>query len=330
MHIDLYACFSLYDKIGVIDFCRVFKYSVIYKYYGYVSIVASNWLALDLVFFPFMPPSLNSVEGSISVLHAVCILQAMVRVKNTTLSFHTRAMVALVGGPGNQHVPLGKAPRGVAKAKVRLLAGFTGRQIASLEVPLQISGEELRMFLHDLLPGNCDKLIYGNSILKDSEVLSFEARSEVHIYAICKARRAALSDLFPVFFHGFLDYEDEREGAVGFRRPFWRLGLLLDLFDVPPIHSASERLRFDVRDYLFSEQEYWDALWQQQIGFPQEQEQELVSLFLHGCRQCPMHMFPVPSAMKLHAMKAPAMKRMPMAWNDGRRGNRVRTSGKRM
>lgn len=287
-------------------------------------------LLRTLCFFPLMPPILNSVEGSISVLHAVCILQAMVKI-HTTLSFQTRAMVALLGNPGSRHVPLGKAPPGVAKAKVRLLAGFTGREIASLEVPVQISGEELRFFLHNLLPENCDKLVYENSILEDSQVLSFEAHSEVQICAICKARRAALSSLSDLFrcrfhFRAFLDEDDWGRPVLGLHDPSWLEAWL----EAPPIRFRSEMLRINVRDFLFSEQQYWDALWQQQIGFPQEQEQELVSWFLHGYRQCHGHMFPVPSAMKRHAMKAPAMKRMPMAWNDGRRGNRVRTSGKRM
>ena len=190
--------------------------------------------------------------------------------------------------------------------------------------------EELRFFLHNLLPENCDKLVYENSILEDSQVLSFEAHSEVQICAICKARRAALSSLSDLFrcrfhFRAFLDEDDWGRPVLGLHDPSW-----LEAWLEPPIHFRSEMLRINVRDFLFSEQQYWDALWQQQIGFPQEQEQELVSWFLHGYRQCHGHMFPVPSAMKGHAMKATAMKRMPMAWNDGRRGNRVRTSGKRM
>lgn len=299
-----------------------------YDVYPLSHLIGLLW---TLCFFPLMPPILNSAEGSISVLHAVCILQAMV--KNTTLSFHTRAMVALLGDSGSQHVPLGKAPSGVAKAKVRLLAGFTGREIASLEVPVQISGEELRFFLHNLLPENCDKLVYEDSILEDSQVLSFEAHSEVQICAICKARRAALShslsDLFRFHFRRAFDEDDWGRPVLGLHwlhHPSWLEAWL----ENPPIHFRSEMLRINVRDFHFSEQQYWDALWQQQIGFPQEQEQELVSLFLHGYRQFNRHIVPVPSAMKLHAMKATAMKRMPMAWNDGRRGNRVRTSGKRM
>lgn len=260
----------------------------------------------------------------------------MVSVKHTTLRSSVRYWRASLAWSGNRHVQLFRAPPGARKVSIIVL-NLSGKQMACIEVPLRISGEELRLFLEELISHDYD-LVYEASPLEDSKIISFEAQTEVHMYAIHNAKPPHFRSL-----HYFLHSINDRR--IRFRDLFWS-----DL--AWPFERIREPTELEEYDGDFSKQEYWDALWLQQEWFSKDQlnhledhlkkkkmrtlrPEELMStgspwldglLYRVWLVESPKSTFQVAD---WHQKKRRLGTMRKGAWNDGRRGNRVTASGKR-
>lgn len=259
---------------------------------------------------------------------------AMVSVKHTTLRSSVRYWRASLAWSGNRHVQLFRAPLGARKVSIIVLT-LSGKQIACIEVPLRISGEELRLFLKELISLDYD-FVYEASPLEDSRIISFEAQTEVQIYAI-RANPPHFR-----YIHDILHSLHDRR--IRFHDLFWSDW---------PFERCRERTELEEYAGDFSKQEYWDALWLQQEGFSRDQLNHLEDhlkkkkmrtlrredlMSRTGCAWLdallnqawqPESPKSAPSPVADWHLKRRLGKVHKGAWNDGRRGNRVTASGKR-